>query len=69
VGDVRQVPIKAGREKEMLPHHRNHPAPRHPCHHSTDRNVVVKKSSVAIIYPTLTRSNYTKWALVMQVNL
>jgi uncharacterized membrane protein YgcG len=53
----------------MLPHHRSHPAPRHPCHHSTDRNVVVKKSSVAIIYLTLTRSNYTKWALVMQVNL
>jgi hypothetical protein len=29
---------------------------------------VVEKSSAAIVYPTLTRSNYSEWAQVMQVN-
>jgi hypothetical protein len=29
---------------------------------------MVKESGVAIVYPELTKTNYTEWALVMQVN-
>jgi hypothetical protein len=43
------------------------------CHshlHSTgDERVIEKSSSAGIVYPTLTRMNYTEWSLVMQVNL
>ena len=28
-----------------------------------------KEASGSVVYPTLTRTNYTKWALVMRVNL
>jgi hypothetical protein len=31
--------------------------------------VIEKSSSAGIIYPTLTRTNYTEWSLVMKVNL
>jgi hypothetical protein len=44
-----------------------------PRRRSTGRNVVVEriieKSSMTIIYPTLTCSNYSEWSLVMQVNM
>jgi hypothetical protein len=30
---------------------------------------VVKEASVSIQYPTLTRTNYNKWSLLMRVNL
>jgi hypothetical protein len=30
---------------------------------------MVKKSTTAIIYPILMRTNYSEWALVMHVNL
>jgi hypothetical protein len=56
-------------------HHRQSPSPahRHPRHLSSGHNViierVVEKSSAAIVYPTLTHTNYSKWALVMRVNL
>jgi hypothetical protein len=43
------------------------PPPRRPRHHDGER--VVEKSSSNIVYPTLTQSNYTKWSLVMMVNL
>jgi hypothetical protein len=45
---------------------------RHPCHHGGERIIiehVIEKSSLSIVYPTLTRSNYTEWSLVMKVNL
>jgi hypothetical protein len=41
-------------------------------HHSGREVVVehvVEKASAAIVYPVLTRTNYTEWSLVMQVNL
>jgi hypothetical protein len=31
--------------------------------------VIKKSSSAGIVYPTLTRTNYTEWSLVMKVNL
>jgi hypothetical protein len=31
--------------------------------------VIEKLSSAGIVYPTLTRTNYTEWSLVMKVNL
>jgi hypothetical protein len=31
--------------------------------------VIEKSSSAGIVYPTLTRTNYTEWSLVMKVNL
>jgi hypothetical protein len=31
--------------------------------------VIEKTSSAGIVYPTLTRTNYTEWSLVMKVNL
>jgi hypothetical protein len=47
------------------------PIPRRSRH--SDREVVfermVKKSTTAIIYPILMRTNYSEWALVMHVNL
>jgi hypothetical protein len=43
------------------------PAPRRPRHHGGER--VVERASSNIAYPTLTRSNYTEWSLVMMVNL
>jgi hypothetical protein len=30
---------------------------------------VVEKSTTTVVYPVLTRTNYTDWALVMRVNL
>jgi uncharacterized membrane protein YgcG len=49
------------------------PAGRRPRGRSGGRGVVIErvieKSSAAIVYPVLTRSNYAEWALVMQVNL
>jgi hypothetical protein len=30
---------------------------------------VIEKSSLSIVYPTLTRTNYTEWSLVIKVNL
>jgi hypothetical protein len=30
---------------------------------------VIEKSSTGIVFPTLTRTNYLKWSLVMHVNL
>jgi hypothetical protein len=30
---------------------------------------VVEKSTVGLIYPMLTRTNYTEWSAVMHVNL
>ena len=30
---------------------------------------VIKRSSASIVYPTLTRTNYTEWSMVMRVNL
>jgi hypothetical protein len=50
---------------DVAPHgpvHRRHP-------HRPHLLAVVKKSSTNIVYPTLTRSNYTEWSLVMKVNL
>jgi hypothetical protein len=31
--------------------------------------VIEKSSSADIVYPTLMRTNYTEWSLVMKVNL
>jgi hypothetical protein len=48
------------------------PPPRRPRHHVGERVVVeciVEKSSSSIVYPTLTRSNYMEWSLVMKVSL
>jgi hypothetical protein len=49
------------------------PPPRHLRHRGGGRSIVVEhvieKSSTSIVYPTLMRSNYTKWTLVMKVNL
>jgi hypothetical protein len=49
------------------------PPPRQPHHHGGDRNIVtervVEKSSSSLVFPTLTRTNYTEWSLVMKVNL
>jgi hypothetical protein len=46
---------------------------RRPRGHSVGRGVVIErvieKSSAAIVYPVLTRTNYSEWALVMRVNL
>jgi hypothetical protein len=51
---------------------RQSPSPT-PRYRSFSHNViierVVKKSLAAIVYPTLTCTNYSEWALVMQVNL
>jgi hypothetical protein len=56
---------------------RRRPSPslmgRRPRGHSAGRGVVIErvieKSSAAIVYPVLTRTNYSEWALVMRVNL
>jgi hypothetical protein len=49
------------------------PPPRRPRHRGGDRNFVtervVEKSSSSLVFPTLTRTNYTEWSLVMKVNL
>jgi hypothetical protein len=49
------------------------PVPRRTHHRNGGHNViierVVEKSSTVIIYPTLTRTNYAEWSLVMHVNL
>jgi hypothetical protein len=48
------------------------PPARRPCHHGGERVIVervIEKSSSSIVYPTLTRSNYMEWSLVMKVNL
>jgi hypothetical protein len=49
------------------------PPPRRPCHRGRDRGAIVEriieKMSANIVYPTLMRTNYTKWSLVMKVNL
>jgi hypothetical protein len=48
------------------------PPPRHPWNRSGECHIVervIKKSSVSIVYPTLTQTNYTKWSLIMKVNL
>jgi hypothetical protein len=46
------------------------PAPRH---WSSGHNIIIKrvveKSSAAIVYPTLIRTNYSEWALEILVNL
>jgi hypothetical protein len=49
---------------DVAPHgpvHQRHP-------HQPHLLAVVEKSSTNIVYPTLTRSNYTEWSLVMKVN-
>jgi hypothetical protein len=47
--------------------------PRRTHHRNGGHNVIIKrvveKSSTVIIYPTLTRTNYAEWSLVMHVNL
>jgi hypothetical protein len=49
------------------------PLPRRPRHWDDGRQVVierlVEKSTVGIVYPMLTRTNYTEWSAVMRVNL
>jgi hypothetical protein len=46
------------------------PPPR-PCHRDGERVVerVVEKTTTGIIYPMVTRMNYTEWSAVMRVNL
>jgi hypothetical protein len=56
------------------PHHQPSPSqpPRHPRTHDGERvieRVIKKSSSTGIVYPTLTRMNYTEWSLVMKMNL
>jgi hypothetical protein len=43
------------------------PPPRRLRHRGGEH--VVEKTSSNIVYPALTRSNYTKWSLVLMVNL
>jgi hypothetical protein len=47
--------------------------PRRACHQEGGRQIVVErlmeKSTAGIVYPMLTRTNYTKWSSVMRVNL
>jgi hypothetical protein len=47
------------------------PPPHRPRHRDGGRVVerVVEKSTAGIIYPMLTRMNYTEWSAVMHVNL
>jgi hypothetical protein len=49
------------------------PPPHRPHHRGRDRGAIVEriieKMSANIVYPTLTRTNYTKWSLMMKVNL
>ncbi|KAG8095916.1 hypothetical protein GUJ93_ZPchr0013g34734 [Zizania palustris] len=49
------------------------PPPRRSRHHDGGHGVVIEriieKSFSTIVYPTLTRMNYTEWSLVMKVNL
>jgi hypothetical protein len=49
------------------------PPPRRPRHRDGRREViverVVEKSMAGIVYPMLTRMNYTEWSTVMRVNL
>jgi hypothetical protein len=49
------------------------PQPRRSCHRDGGRQVVIKrvieKSTTSIVYPKLTRTNYTEWSAVMSVNL
>jgi hypothetical protein len=39
------------------------------CPRRGGERVIEKSSSADIVYPTLTRTNYTEWSLVMKVNL
>jgi hypothetical protein len=47
------------------------PPVRRPCRgvERVIERVIEKSSSAGIVYPTLTRTNYTEWSLVMKVNL
>lgn len=46
------------------------PPPRRPrTRHEVVVERVVKEATGSVVYPTLTRTNYTEWALVMKVNL
>lgn len=49
------------------------PVPRRPLHRGGAREVVVErvveKSTHGLVWPMLTRTNYTEWSLVMKVNL
>jgi hypothetical protein len=49
------------------------PPPRRPRHRDDGRQIVVErvveKSTAGIVYPMLTRTNYTEWSAVMRVNL
>jgi hypothetical protein len=44
------------------------PIPRRSCHSGREVRVV-EKATASIVYPILTRTNYSEWALVMRVNL
>jgi uncharacterized membrane protein YgcG len=56
-------PRDRGRSSSPIPHRSRH----------SGREViierVVEKASVSIVYPVLTRTNYSEWSLVMRVNL
>jgi hypothetical protein len=45
--------------------------PRGSCHSGREVVIerVIEKSTAVIIYPILTRTNYSEWALVMRVNM
>ncbi|KAK3121536.1 hypothetical protein QOZ80_8BG0655630 [Eleusine coracana subsp. coracana] len=49
------------------------PQPRRPRHRPGGRDVIIKRvvktSTAGIVFPMLSRINYTEWSLVMQVNL
>jgi hypothetical protein len=49
------------------------PPPRRPCHRDGGWQVIVErvieKSTAGIVYPMLTRTNYTEWSAVMHMNL
>jgi hypothetical protein len=65
----------AGRHGSQSGRHDQSPSqsPRWPCHRDGGCQViverVVEKSTVGIIYPMLTQTNYTEWSAVMRVNL
>jgi hypothetical protein len=49
------------------------PPSRQPCHRDGGRQTIVERvvgrSTTGIVYPMLTRTNYTEWSLVMHANL
>lgn len=64
---------RAGQLSPPRLHHRRRspsPPPRRNRHrHGDVVERVVEKSSAGLVYPVLTRTNYTEWSLVMRVNL